>query len=374
MFLRSSIAAGSGGRSLRTVALIAAQATSLLVGAAGAHALANNEFPASWLTSLLAGPATQSCVVEGELSVADIAERVNPAVVTITNMQQLSQRGNDDESAVPVGSGSGFIIDAEGHVVTNSHVVADAVELSVEFHDGTTVPATVVGQDEMQDIAVIQLALTDGVELPGIVPFGDSSLVRPGDRVVAIGSALGEFTNTVTEGTVNAVGRSLGGYGLSNLIQHDAEIWHGNSGGPLLNMHGEVIGVNSAGISDEAADSAIDPARISFAVAINPARDLVDVLIAQGFVARPYLGIDGQPDANGHLVAEVVDDGPAATAGLEPGDVITAIDGEPLSRRTNLIERLFEHEPGQTVTLTVERDGEELTIEVVLGERPAASD
>jgi 2-alkenal reductase len=374
MFLRSTIAAGPGGRSLRTVALIAAQATSLLVGAAGAHVLANNQFPANWLTSLLAGPTTQSCVAEGELSVADIAERVNPAVVTITNMQQLSQRGNDDESAVPVGSGSGFIIDAQGHVVTNSHVVADAVELSVEFHDGTTVSATVVGQDEMQDIAVIQLTLTDGVELPGIVPFGDSSLVRPGDRVVAIGSALGEFTNTVTEGTVNAVGRSLGGYGLSNLIQHDAEIWHGNSGGPLLNMKGEVIGVNSAGISDEAADSAIDPARISFAVAINPARELVDVLIVNGFVARPYLGITGQPDADGHLVAEVVADGPAATAGLEPGDVITAIDGEQLGRRTNLIERLFEHEPGETVTLTIERDGEELTIEVVLGERPAASD
>jgi 2-alkenal reductase len=373
MFLTSWVSGGVGGRGLRTAALVAAQATSLLIGAAGAHALSGAESPVQWLGRALAGPAAQMCEVGDTLSAADIAERVNPAVVTITNLQAFSQRG-DDGDAVPVGAGSGFIIDGEGHVVTNAHVVAGAVELSVEFHDGTTVDAKVIGLDEFQDIAVIRLSLPAGVDLPGIAPLGDSTLVRPGDRVVAIGSALGEFTNTVTEGTVNAVGRSLGGYGLSNLIQHDAEIWHGNSGGPLLNMQGEVVGVNSAGISDEEAESVLDPARISFAVAINPARELVSELIVKGVVVRPYLGITGQPDAAGHLVAEVVEGGPAAVAGLEPGDLIIAIDGESLNRRTNLLERLFDHAPGDTLTLTIERDGEELAIEVVLGERPAESD
>ena len=366
---------GTRGRALRTGVLVAAQASALFVGAVGAHTLATENDPATWLSQRFASPAAEVCeVAPGAMSVADVAARVNPAVVTITNLQQNAGRGNNDDAAMPVGTGSGFIIDQTGRVVTNAHVVEGADELIVEFQDGATVPATLIGRDEIQDVAVIQLDLTDGTELPGVVTLGDSTTVRPGDQVVAIGSALGEFSNTVTEGTVNAVGRSLGGYGLSNLIQHDAEIWHGNSGGPLVNMQGEVIGVNSAGVSGDAAGAELMPARISFAIAINPVQVLVDDLIADGVVSRPYLGITGEPTVNGHLVVEVVEDGPAAAAGLRADDIITAINGVTLNRRSILLDQLFEYQPGDTVTLTVERDGQELTLEVVLGERPELTD
>ncbi|MDP9365075.1 MAG: S1C family serine protease [Chloroflexota bacterium] len=311
-----------------------------------------------------AGAATQPSDVSADLSVADVAEQTNPAVVTIT-----SESEGFGAQQVPVGAGSGFIVDAEGRVVTNEHVVDGADELSVEFFDGTTVPATVVGRDEIQDIAVVQLDLSGGQEVPGTVAFGDSDAVRPGDRVVAIGSSLGEFTNTVSDGTVGAVGRELANF--QNLIQHDAEIYPGNSGGPLLNLAGEVVGVNVAGVGG--GDSPIDvaPARLGFALAANDVREVVDQLVATGEVVRPYLGIVGDPTDDGQVVVEVEGGTPAAEAGLEAGDVITAIDGQALDGQTSFLDLLLERAPGDTVALTIERDGAEQEIEVVLAERPA---
>lgn len=384
LVLRGSL----GGRAVRTAALVGLHLVTLLLGAAGAGVLAGDGAPGAWLNRVVTGQASQESPAtgtvpcgdvaaasgaagsSGDLSVADVAELVNPAVVTITNLQG----GGFGDQNMAVGAGSGFIIDGEGRVITNNHVVAGADELSVEFLDGTVVPATVVGGDELQDVAVIQLDLTDGVELPGIATLGDSNTVRPGDRVVAIGSALGEFTNTVTEGTVGAVDRSLGGYGLSNLIQHDAPIWRGNSGGPLINLRGEVIGINSAGLDDERSASDLAPAQLAFAIEIDAAREVADELIANGVVARPYLGIQGAPTSGGHLVDSVEADGPAAAAGLAAGDVIVAIDGQAINRQTSLLDLLMEREPGDTVTLTVERDGAEQTIQVVLGQRPAATE
>ena len=365
---------GASGRSARTAALIGLQVVSLLLGAVGVRAFDSGSLlPAAWLPEAFAAQtepvdSPPACDEGAVVSVADIAEMVNPAVVTITNGQEGFAPGGAD-GAVPVGAGTGFIIDTDGRVVTNSHVVAGADELTVEFYDGSSANATLVGRDPLQDVAVIQLDLSDGLAVPGVVTFGDSDEVRAGDRIIAIGSALGQFTNTVTEGTVSGKDRSLGGYGLSNLIQHDSSIWRGNSGGPLLNLQGEVIGINFAGINADRATAAIAPAEMAFAIESNAARAVVEELIATGTVVRPYLGIQSDFRGVSNEIARVFEDGPSAEAGLEAGDVILALNGERVSRQNSLLDLLFEYDPGDTVTLTIERGDAELEIDVELGER-----
>ena len=355
------------------IAMLSGAASAVVVGAllTGSPVIAQ-ESPDATLAACGASAA--------DSSVADVAEKVNPAVVTITNLQRGGMDlpegiiGGDEPigGARPVGTGTGFIVDNEGHVVTNAHVVDGASDLVVAFEDGREVAATVVGQDDLLDIAVVRLDLPDGSGVPAVACFGDSETLRPGDQVVAIGSALGEFTNTVSEGTVNAKGRTLdGGYGLSSLIQHDAEIWHGNSGGPLLNLRGEVVGVNAAGISGEMMGTA--PADIAFAIDGNAARTSVESIIVDGTVERPYLGIQGETLPLGHLVDDVVASGPAADAGLLPGDVIVAIDGEAVTRKTALLDILLQRNAGDTVEVTVDRDGDQQTLQVILGERPAGT-
>jgi 2-alkenal reductase len=357
-------------------AILSGAASALVVGAllTGSPTIAQEETP-----STLVG-----CEVPAaDLSVADVAERVNPAVVTITNLQRGGAQlpgeiggGIGAEAptggARPVGTGSGFIVDQAGRVVTNAHVVDGASDLLVAFADGTEVAATVVGQDDLLDIAVVQLDLAEGREVPAVVCFGDTDTLRPGEQVVAIGSALGEFTNTVSEGTVNAKGRTLtGGYGLSSLIQHDAEIWHGNSGGPLLNLRGEVVGVNAAGISGDMMGTA--PADIAFAIDGNAARASVESIVEDGTVEHPYLGIQGEALPLGQMVDEVVAGGPADEAGMLPGDVIVAIDGEAVTRGATLLELLLQRSVGDTVWVTIDRDGAEQTLSITLGERPAGA-
>lgn len=364
------------------IAILSGAASALVVGAllTGTPAIAQETAPA----------ALASCdVPAADLSVADVAEKVNPAVVTVTNLQRASGElpvdiggiiggqapgggsgGSTPGGPLPVGTGSGFIVDQEGHVVTNAHVVQGASDLTVQFEDGSEVGATLVGEDDLLDVAVIELNLPAGKQVPGIACFGDSDALRAGDEVVAIGSALGEFTNTVTDGTVNAKERSLGAdYPLAKLIQHDAEIWHGNSGGPLLNLRGEVVGINAAGISGDMTMTA--PADISFAVDGNAARTSVESIIEDGTVDRPYLGIQGEALPLGQMVDDVVAGGPAAEAGVLPGDVIVAIDGEAVTRKTTLLDILLKRSAGDTVDVTLDRDGNEQTVSITLGERPA---
>lgn len=315
----------------------------------------------------------------GTQSRADLAEAANPAVVTVyvelngpDVFQSQGPFGDESNGSGQItGAGSGFIIDENGHVVTNNHVVANGDEFLVELYDGTTVGATLVGRDDLQDIAVLQLDLEDGQSVPGTLAWGDSDSVRPGDDVIAIGTPLGEFTNSVSAGVVGGVNRSLSGMSSSieNLIQHDAPISSGNSGGPLLNMNGEVVGINTAAATSSQLSSATTDG-LGFAVASNPAKAIVDQLISEGSISRPYLGIKGQALAEGHGVVEVYDESPAADAGLEPGDVITAIDGTEINADNPLQDILFTHQPGDEVTLTVQRDNEEIEIQVTLGERP----
>jgi 2-alkenal reductase len=373
----------------------------------------------------LCASAEHTAITPAEfMTVADVAAKVDPAVITVTNEQanaggmsgdtitipgmpgqpsipgfpgqsgvpgqpdvpgfpgqsgipgqpdQPALPGGDNGQAVPVGTGSGFIIDQQGDAITNAHVVDGADKLSVDLYDGTTVPATVVGKDDLIDIAVIKLDLPAGTNVPGVAKLGDSSVVRPGDQVVAIGSALGEFTNTVTAGTVNAVDRGLDGYGFDKLIQHDAEIWHGNSGGPLINLRGEVVGVNAAGLGGDGMSAEIQPASIGFAIESNAVCTVADQLLETGHMTWPYLGIEAQPadTGNGEQIASLVPGGPAAQAGLQPGDVIVGFNGTTLNSQHTLMGALFGEKPGETATVMVQRNGADQTFNVTLGERPA---
>ena len=351
---------GAGGLSLRS-----------LFGAIAAPATAQQEqgTPPPSPTSVSA-----SAGVSG-LSVADVAAKGNPATVTITNLQAgggfvFPGRSEGADEAQPAGVGSGVIIDAEGHILTNYHVVAGATDLEVQFFDGTTAEAEVVGGDQFQDIAVVKLAT--GTTVPAVATLGDSDTVRAGDPVVAIGSALGEFTNTVTDGIVGAVDRSLdgGSYRLPNLLQHDAPISPGNSGGPLFNLAGEVIGINVAKV-EGAMMGGPQATGLGFAIESNVAKELATQIIETGRVLRPYLGIESEPFGNGQVIADVEANTPAAEAGLQVGDVITAVNGEEVDSRNPLINLLFEHQPGEQVTLTLDCDGTTEQVDVVLAERPA---
>jgi len=310
-------------------------------------------------------------------AIADVAAKANPATVTVINLQQQQNPFSQDQNgtAVPVGSGSGYIIDDAGHVVTNNHVVEGGVAFQVTLMDGTTVDATLVGTDPYQDVAVLQLKLADGEKVPGTVSFGDSSKMKVGDTVIAIGTPYGEYANTVTAGIINATDRSLdtgAGYSLPNLIQHDAEIYPGNSGGPLLNIDGEVIGMNVAKAVDPTTGYSSDTTNIDFAITSNAVKSIVDQIIQNGTVDRPYLGIRGQETNQGQGVVSVESDSPADKAGLRAGDVITAIDGQQLDADHTFIDQLiFNHKPGDKISLTVDRDGSDVTIEVTLGKRPA---
>ncbi|MGH2616672.1 MAG: S1C family serine protease [Thermomicrobiales bacterium] len=418
---------------LRKMALTGALTPGLILGAAGAFGfgfLPGGMLPASVAAqSVIDGGA---CTAFGApaapdatpLSVADAAEKTNPAVVTIVNLQAISQadlrsfngieglpgfpdmpgvgelpgidggdegeaipgieegpdKGADDASQIdestedtliPVGTGSGFIVDEEGHVVTNAHVVDGAQELMVALSDGTEVPATVVGSELMLDVAIIKLDLPAEEAVPGIATFGDSSALRAGDQVIAIGNALGSFPNTVSEGTVNATGRAFPSEGgLTTMLQHDAEIWHGNSGGPLLNLQGEVVGVNTAGIGSGMMGIDSGRADMAFAVEGNTVCSAAAELLASGEIVWPYLGIQGEASAEGQTVVDVVADGPSEAAGLQVGDVITGFDGQEIDRQHSLLDLLFGREPGDVVTLTVERDGAVESFHVTLGERP----
>src|SRR5215217_2086832 len=416
--------AGQRASRLRRVAVTGALAPALILGAVGFGVLSGGILPTEVTAqSVIDGGSctafgTPATVQAPEMSVADVAETVNPAVVTILNMQPISQadlsgisriegipdlpqipginelpgsdQGPNDngdgtgqvgdsvnsDTLVPVGSGSGFIVDESGDVITNAHVVAGADELSAVLSDGSQVPVKVVGSDDLLDVAVLKLDLPAGESVPGIVKFGDSSSLRAGDQIVAIGNALGSFPNTVSEGTVNATDRSFPTEGgLTDWIQHDAEIWHGNSGGPLLNLRGEVVGINTAGIGSGMMGGAdTGSADMAFAVEGNTVCRAAADLLANGKISWPYLGIQGEATADGQSVAEVVEDGPSAAAGIEPGDVITALDGEEITRQNSLIDLLFEHEPGDTVSVTAERDGTPQTFQVTLGERPEITD
>jgi len=329
--------------------------------------------------------APLSTDIEGAL--IELYKRVNPAVVHIYVL---------DEQSFVIGTGSGFVYDDLGHIVTNNHVVTGARGLEVVFSDGTRRSAEVVGTDVDSDLAAIRIeSLPDGVRP---IPLGDSDNVQVGQFVVAIGNPFDE-TGSLSLGVISGLGRSLssdriaeggGRYSLPQVIQTDAAINPGNSGGPLLNLAGEVVGVNSAIRTSTGTNSGV-----GFSIPVNAVRRVIPALIAEGVYHYPYIGIRmspldlalqqemGLPQAAGAYVIDITPNSPAQRAGLIPsgfndtvglipgGDLIIAVDGRPIAGPDDLISFLvFNAEVGQTIMLTVIRDGEQIELPLTLAERP----
>ena len=276
------------------------------------------------------------------------------------------------------GLGSGIIIDKEGHILTNYHVVQDVDEIKVILSDKRTFPAKIVGTDPKTDVAVIKI--DDGVphNLP-VATLGDSDKVHVGDWVLAIGAPFG-YTQTVTHGIISAKGRGNVGPGddYEDFIQTDAPINPGNSGGPLVNLRGEVIGINTA-----IATSVGQFSGVGFAIPINMARAILPTLIKGGKVSRGFLGVIiqnvdedlahqfGLSDNNGALVAQVNKDSPAKKAGIKVGDIITRYDGKPVDDTRHLRNMVAATAPGAKAEVTVFRNGKELTLTVTVGKLTA---
>jgi 2-alkenal reductase len=346
---------------------------------------APSSVPAAGLDATPAVETAQVINVDINTAVKDAVARVGPAVVTVVNTQQAVQRTDifgfpTGQSEAPTSSGSGVIISADGYIITNHHVVEGYQKLQVIYRDGQTVDAALVGADPFADVAVLKV----NGPVPGVAEFGNSDALQPGETVIAIGSPLGDFRNTVTVGVVSATGRSIetdAGYQMEDLIQTDAAINHGNSGGPLVNLAGQIVGINTlvvrgSGYTQDQAEG------LGFATASSTVRAMTDQIIAKGFVSRPYLGINWRlvtPDiaqANnlpvewGIYVQTVGASTPAEQAGLQAGDIITQIGGEAIDATHGFVNVLMDFTPGQTVPMTVVRNRQTLTIEVTLAERP----
>ncbi|HEY0070667.1 MAG TPA: trypsin-like peptidase domain-containing protein [Chloroflexia bacterium] len=318
--------------------------------------------------------------IGGVLDARTANRNTGPAVVTVVNY--LDTRAQQGGFAAPQASGSGVIIDSRGYIVTNNHVVENQRSLEVIFSDGKTVTAQLVGTDPFSDLAVLKV---DGT-MPAVATWGDSDKLEPGQPVVAIGSALGDYQNSVTAGVVSQVHRDIkdaDSTALRDLIQTDAAINHGNSGGPLLDLEGKVIGINVAVVRNSGMTGDIAEG-LGFAIPSNTARQVADQIINNGNVSRPFIGITYQminermagaeslPRDHGILISEVQAGSPAEAAGIKPGSIITKFEGVELNADNTLMELLMQHKVGDTVTLTVLESGAttEKDVQVTLASRP----
>ena len=315
------------------------------------------------------------------MTTAQVSEMVSPSVVVITTEQVVySQWSWYGQNQVESGAGSGVVISSDGYILTCAHVVSGASNITVTIGD-TDYPATVVGEDDTSDVAVLKIDATDLT--PATV--GNSDSLAVGESVLAVGNPLGELGGTVTSGIVSALNRSVSIQSSSSvntmsLIQMDASVSPGNSGGGLFNMNGELIGIVNAKSSSSDAEG------LGFAIPINDAIKVAQDLLENGYVTgRPYMGItylavtDAQTaaqlgvNAYGIYVVDVVSGGPADKAGLKAGDRIVSIDNTEVAQKTDLGTLMQEHSAGDTLSITVARDGQMQTVSLTLGEKNAAN-
>jgi putative serine protease PepD len=325
------------------------------VGAAVGAGVALETDGSSSAAENAANTVTGESVAETTSSTAAVYKRVKDAVVEV----HASNGG-------PGGAtGSGFVIDKQGHIVTNQHVVSGSRSVSVEFSDGSEVDARIVGTDSSTDIAVLDVNRSPARLTT--LGFAAESTLEVGDPVIAIGSPYG-LDGTLTTGVISALGRSIeapNGFTIENAVQTDAALNNGNSGGPLLDTQGRVVGVAAQIRSETGGNQGI-----GYAIPGDTAKRVAADLIADGNVEHAYLGVS-LPDEGGARINEVVPGAPADRAGLRPGDEVTAVDGDPIESGDELRERIDAKRPGDTLRLTITRGGDERTVEVTLGERPA---
>lgn len=318
-------------------------------------------------------PAVQNLTVNTTTELIDTVRQVEPAVVTVVTNESV---GNSFGGTVQA-SGSGVIISQDGHIITNNHVVEGGSSVAVIYSDGTRVPASVVGTDPLTDIAVLKV---DG-QVPAYVPFGDSNALNLGEWVIAIGSPLGNYRGSVTVGVVSGLNRTVDGTQQENLIQTDAAINHGNSGGPLINLAGQIVGINTLVVRDTVGGAPAEG--LGFAVPSNTVRSVAEQLISRGRIDYPFIGISysevtpqlaGEMNLatkHGVVVTQVTSGSPAARAGLQMRDVIMAIDNNAIDEDNSLRSILFKYHVGDQVTLTVERGGQTIQVKITLIARPA---
>jgi len=372
------------------ILLLAAALTGVMGGLAGGYLFFSSRAlrPAQERSAAIPSPSSPQLTatpVELEISSVDynttitsVVEKASPTVVTIVGMVpgEITFSGRAPDQQV---TGSGVIISADGYVVTNNHVVADARQVDVILAGGKQLRAKIVGTDRFADLAVLKV---DGDQITNAATFGNSENLSPGESVVAIGSPLGKFKNTVTVGVVSAMDRSIRiseNYQMEGLIQTDAAINQGNSGGPLINLAGEVVGINTLivrGGTSAAAEG------LGFAIPANQVTLIAQQIIEQGYFSRPWLGINWEwitpglaevynlPVDWGAYVSNVGSNTPAERAGLREGDIIVVFGDRELNNSNPFINALYDYAPGDTVPLSVFRDGEINELEVTLSEQP----
>jgi putative serine protease PepD len=354
--------------------VISLAAAALIGGGAGAVVTDSLRTDSVAATSSTAAPTyTIAAATTKGLTPHQVYMLAKDSVAYITADVTQQGAGPFGQTQQGTATGSGFVVRPDGYIVTNDHVVADSTSVHVKIGDGKTLPARVVGTDPSTDLAVLKVQQT------GLKPLtlGNSDAVQVGDPVDAIGNPFG-LDRTLTTGVVSALQRQISSpnnYTIDNVIQTDAAINPGNSGGPLFNAAGQVIGVNSqietGGSSGGAAGGNVG---IGFAIPSNTVKSVVDQLIATGTVNHAYLGVSTTDASNsGAKVASLAGNGPAVGAGLKVGDVITSVDGKAVANSASLATLVGQHKPGDTVSVTLTRNGQEKTLQVKLGQRPATT-
>lgn len=320
-------------------------------------------------------PVIEISTTQINTAVTEAVNQVGPAVVTVVAElpTQLSPFGRISGGT---STGSGVIISADGYIVTNHHVIEGATTIKIVLATGEEEAVQLVGSDPYSDLAVLKAARP----FDSVARLGNSDALQRGETVIAIGSPLGDFKNTVTVGVISATGRSLdtgSGYLMEDLIQTDAAINQGNSGGPLVNLAGQVIGVNTLILRSSESGSVVEG--LGFAVPSTNVQTIVSQIIQHGSVQRPYLGIRwqainasiayryGLPVEQGVYITEVFQGSPAEQAGLQQRDIITQIGDYPIDEEHPYLNALFAYTPGQTVQVSVARGTQVLTIPIVLG-------
>lgn len=371
----SGAPAPAGGKKKMTVLVAVGLVLALLMGLLGS-AIGNSLF-GKGSTTIYEGQRESSVI---DVAKVDTGKLMTPAevyaanvnsTVGITTSVTTNFWGFQTTSAA---SGSGFILTADGYVLTNYHVIESSSSISVTLYDGKSYDAALIGYDESSDIAVLK------IDAEGLTPvvLGDSDNLNVGDSVVAIGNPLGELTFSLTSGAVSALNReiTLSNSVTMNLIQTECAINSGNSGGALFNLYGEVIGITNAKYSGTGTGASID--NIGFAIPINHVRGIVESIIENGYVAKPYIGVSvtdvseetmGYGLPAGAAVKAVSEDSPAEKAGLQVNDIITAVNGKEISGRTGLSEAVSAASVGDTLTLTVYRQGKTVSVDVTVGEQ-----